>query len=184
MLSAVGCVSGQKSVPTSAFDATSSADYYPMPEGAVWSYDVDTGTALPTLAITKVLSVDGKLASIQTSQSPPLTYERREAGVFNTRDNVWLLKSPLSVGASWPSRGGRKATIAAIGETTTTLGGSFEPCVRVRESGLEAELQIETVYCLGVGPVRIQSTMTSKLTTEVSVAKATLRGYSLTPLAH
>jgi hypothetical protein len=32
---------------------------YPMRPGSVWTYDVDTGQGLPTLAITRVLGSDG-----------------------------------------------------------------------------------------------------------------------------
>ena len=174
-----GCASVGKTSPVSKYDPARAGDYYPMNQGSVWSYDVDTGTGLSTLAVTRVVSVDDSVVRIQTSQSPPIAYELRSEGIYNRRDGVWILKEPLSVGNRWPARGGRLATIVDVDKRMSTNAGEFQPCVDVHEEGGDAELQIDTTYCLGVGPVEIVSKMRSKLTSEVSAAKALLRGFSL-----
>lgn len=152
------------------------ADFYPLKVGNVWSYDVDSGDETPTLAITKVERVDGSLVELRTNRAQAVRYELRPEGI-SAGDRVWLLRAPIRTGSEWQSRGGRVAMVGSTTETITTEAGTFSPCVRVHERGGELELDVTTVYCKDVGPVYVQSTMTTKRGS-VSVT-ARLRGYSL-----
>ena len=50
---------------------------YPMRPGSVWTYDVDTGQGLPTLAITRVTSSDGKRSEVSSGADPIVHDPRR-----------------------------------------------------------------------------------------------------------
>jgi hypothetical protein len=154
------------------------ADLYPFERGNAWSYEVDTGEDLPTLAVTRVESFDGHTAVVQTGQQP-LRYELRDEGIYVPEEGVWLLKAPLREGQSWPSRGGRTAQIRESDESVSTPGGDFSGCVRVDETGGRSNLQVSTVYCPGVGPVKVESTMSSANGGRAITVEAALRGYEL-----
>ena len=173
----LACASASKSTTPQRSNLTA-VDYYPMVTGAAWSYDVDTGTGLSTLAVTRVVSREGNSAQVQTSNSPPVPYQFRSEGIFSSRDNVWLLHDPIAVGSSWAARGGRTATITELSETVQTAAGAFGPCVKVSEQGGEAQLEIDTTYCAGVGPVLVISAMRSELTDKRVSVVAKLRGFA------
>ncbi len=158
--------------------AVTPADLYPLRMGYVWSYDVDSGEKTPTLAITKVQSVAGSRVTVRTNQGAAVHYEMLPDGI-SAGVGVWLLRSPIRAGESWPSRGGRVATVAAVDESITTIAGSFESCVRVEESGGELGVEVTTIYCPAVGPVFVRSSMATQRATVAVTAR--LRGYSLTP---
>ena len=64
-----------------------------------------------------------------------------------------------------------------------TPAGRFENCVEVLELGGKLELEVRTIYCPGIGPVSIASTMRSKATERTITALARLRGFSVHPSA-
>ena len=173
------CASSSTAVQTASVRVRA-ADLYPFDEGNAWSYEVDTGQSSPTLAVTRVESFDGRTAVLQSGQQR-LRYELRDEGIYIPAEAVWLLKAPLRVGQSWPSRGGRTAEISATDESVSTLGGDFSGCLRVTEAGGRADQQISTVYCPGVGPVKLESTVSSVSSERAISVRAALRGYDVNP---
>ena len=151
---------------------------YPLADGHVWSYNVDTGTGEPTLAITKVISHVGARVEV-TSGGDPVVYEIRDEGIFRPGSGTWLLRAPVREGSEWPSSGGMTARVTSTQATVETPGGTFEGCVRVEESGGEGDRYVQTVYCPGIGPVYLESRMTLT-TSEMPVRViANMLGYNL-----
>lgn len=151
---------------------------YPLAEGHVWSYNVDTGTGEPTLAITRVISHVGTRIEV-SSGGDPVVYEIRDEGIFRPGTATWLLRAPVREGAEWPSSGGMVARVTSTQATVETPAGSFEGCVRVEESGGEGDRYVQTVYCPGIGPVYLESRMTLT-TSEMPVRViAQMLGYNL-----
>lgn len=131
---------------------------YPLAEGNVWSYNVDTGTGENTLAITRVISRVEDRVEV-TSGGDPVVYQIRDEGIFRPGSDTWLLKAPVREGAEWPSSQGMTARVTSTQATVETPAGSFEGCVRVEEAGGDAERFVQTVYCPGIGPVFLESRM-------------------------
>jgi hypothetical protein len=152
-------------------------DFYPMSEGNVWTYDVETGVGPPALGISRVVAVDGPRVSVENNQSDPIVYELREEGIYRVASGTWLLKKPLEVGATWPSSAGRQAQVSSVTETVTTNAGTFEGCVKVEES--DPRQPITTVYCPGVGPVILETGMRTDLSGETVRVRGELRAYQL-----
>ncbi len=173
----MACAGSSKPVQTTA-SPLEAANLYPFERGNVWSYEVDTGGPSPTLAVTRVESFDGRTAVVQTGQQA-LRYEIRDGGIYVPEEGVWLLKAPLREGQRWPSRGGRTAEIRASDESVSTPGGSFSSCVRVDETGGRLNLRVSTVYCPGVGPVKVESTMSLAGGDREITVEAALRGYEV-----
>jgi hypothetical protein len=151
---------------------------YPLAADTVWSYDVDTGEGPPTLAISRVIAVDGARIEV-SSGSAPMVYELRPEGIFRPNRGGWLLKAPVEEGATWDAGGGSRAEVGSVDLKVSTLAGDFRGCVEVRETGGTGDKSVRTVYCPDVGPVEVESAMSMKLSGQEASVKARLRGFAL-----
>jgi len=167
--------------PAPSSSAIEPADLYPLHAGNAWSYDVDTGEASTTLAVTRVETFDGRIAEVHTGHTV-LRYEVLVEGIRVPPRDEWILRAPLEEGATWPGRGGRSARLIATGMRVETLAGTFERCMEVLETGGKLEVEVRTVYCPGVGPVSVDSTMRSNLSDRALTVSARLRGYEVSPV--
>ncbi len=156
-------------------------DLYPLQAGNAWSYDVDTGEASTTLAITRVEAFDGRIAEVHTGRAV-LRYEVLAEGIRVSPGPAWLVRAPLAEGATWPGRGGRTARLISTNAAVETPAGTFDQCVEVLETGGKLELEVRTVYCPGVGPVSVRSAMRSNVSDRVVTVSAQLRGYHVSLL--
>ena len=153
-------------------------DFYPMQVGNAWSYDVDTGEGTTTLAVTRVESFDGRVAALRTAKAI-VRYEATPDGIRLATGDAWLLRAPLEVGRTWSAPGGREAELLSRRVSVATPAGTFQSCVEVREVGGKLDLEVRTVYCSGVGPVSVSSTMKSDTGDRALTVVARLRGYSV-----
>lgn len=129
---------------------------YPMKQGNAWSYEVDTGDNEMTLTVHRVISAEADQVKIQTGKDVQ-HYRVGEEGIERTSNSVWLLKAPIELGSEWPSSSGMTARVSSVNAKVETPAGSFENCVEIKESGGDSGREITTVYCLGVGPVYLES---------------------------
>ncbi|MGB8223650.1 MAG: hypothetical protein WCF10_13780 [Polyangiales bacterium] len=155
-------------------------DLYPLRAGNAWSYDVDTGEASTTLAVTRVASFDGHLAEVHTG-SAVMRYQVSGEGIRAASGDAWIIRAPVEEGATWQGRGGRIARVISINTVLQTPAGQFDRCVEVLETGGKLDLEVRTVYCPGVGPVSVRSTMRSSVSDRVVTVSAQLRGYEVSP---
>jgi len=172
LFSACGGAGGQ--VRAEEIDRLAPEVLYPLHEGNVWSYNVDTGTDMPTLAITRVVRRDGTRVEV-SSGSDPVIYELRDGGIFKSGTGTWLLRAPIAQGEAWPSAQGMTATVVSIEEAVEVRAGQFEGCVVVEEAG--DDRHIRTTYCPEVGPVVVDSHV--QLGTREAHVRAELLGSSL-----
>ncbi len=133
--------------------------YFPLSEGTAWSYDVDDGVGT-VLAISRVESRSGRRANVVDPAGIVVPYEVRDDGIFRPDKGVYLLREPLTRGASWSSTAGMTATITAVDRVVETPAGRFERCLEVVQEGGEQGLRITTTYCPNVGPVKVVAAMT------------------------
>ena len=161
-------------------------DIYPLRSGNAWSYDVNTGDPSTTLAVTRVETVDGSVATVRTGEQT-IQYEIRKDGIRVVSEGAWLFRLPYEDGASWPARGGRTGRLVSTQASIETPAGRFTDCLEFVETGGKLELEVRTVYCPSVGPVAVDSTMRSNVSDRLISVHARLRGYqvdggaSLTP---
>ena len=168
--------------PTPASAVLRPLDFYPLRAGNAWSYDVDTGERSTTLAVTRVETFDGSIAKVRTAEAV-VRYEVLPDGIRVPAADAWLIRAPIVLGATWPGLGGRTAKLVSTDVVAETLAGRFDRCIEVSEVGGELELDVSTVYCPGVGPVSVTSTMRSNVSERVLTVSARLRGYSVSPRA-
>jgi hypothetical protein len=158
-------------------DSMDPSRFYPMTEGNVWTYDVDTGVGPPALGISRVTAVQGGRASISNNDTDPIVYEKRPEGIYRVGSDTWLLRRPLEVGARWPAAGGREAEVVSVTRSVEVGGGSFEGCLEIRES--DGRQSVVTVYCPDVGPVIVETSMQMDTSAEPITVRGELRAYQL-----
>jgi hypothetical protein len=178
LLTAVLCSSACKSAPqpAPAGDPHSIERLYPLRAGSVWTYDVDTGQGIPTLAITRVTKSEGSRAEV-SSGADPIVYERRPEGLFRADRGVFVLKLPVRKGTRWETNQGATAEILDTAKSASTPAGEFHGCVEVLEAGGSAGKRVRTVFCPDVGPVEVESSVQMQLSGQAARVFAQLRGY-------
>ncbi len=175
----IGCATTGTGQGTGDEGPMTSARLFPMIEGAVWSYHIDTGTPLPALGILRVVRSSGADAALAPDGGDETRYERMPDGIRIVGNvEAWVLHDPIVVGTEWDGRGGRRARIAAVDLHIELQGGVFDRCVRVEELGSENRIDQATIYCPDVGPVVVESSTTTEITREHVVVRAELLGYS------
>lgn len=174
LATAFACGGSRQATPEKA--RTTVERLYPMRIGSVWTYDVDTGQELTTLAITRVTLNDGVNVEI-SSGGDPIRYEVKPEGLFRSDRSGYLLKPPFTKGATWDAGGGATAEIIATGKSIETLAGPFTDCIEVSETGGQHGKVVRTVYCPDVGPVEVDSSMQMDLSGQTARVVAKLRGY-------
>ena len=188
LLALAACGAAPPPEETPAVDRLAPTTLYPMPDGAQWVYDVDTGgPEPPTLGIFEVVEAEGNRRSVANNRGmdargnvrhgEPVTYEVVDGGIRHAASGAWLLRAPIELGAEWAARGGRTARVTALDAAVEVVAGRYEHCVEVTERGGEAGRIVRTVYCPGVGPVEIESRMDTELTMRSVTTHARLRSH-------
>jgi hypothetical protein len=153
------------------------AAYYPFTTGWKWAYDVER-EGQQMLATTAVTDKTADTAVVLAGDQH-ISYALSPEGI-SRRDGLrvtdFLLRSPIRAGAAWPIEGGQ-ARVATVGETVTVPGGTFTRCATIEESRTNPQRLTRTVYCAGVGPVKIEVQVHDPLSgTFKSEMRATLLG--------
>lgn len=157
----------------------SPASLYPLGTGYAWSYDVQTPGEPPVLAIARVASFSNGVATVVTGPEASQRYSVTDLGIQRVGDPGYLLKAPISVGATWESGPGTSARVASMSEVVKTDAGTFSACVRVDERNATSGQHVQTTYCPRVGPALVVSEM--EVRGQRLQVTARLRGYSLEP---
>lgn len=187
LVTITGCAVAATSVERPRDDRLEPATLYPMPEGAQWVYDVETGPEPPTLGIFEVIETSGDTRTIannrgmsesgQVRHGDPIAYELTSDGIRHVASGRWVLHAPIEEGAEWPAMGGRTAHVRDTDASVEVVAGTYEHCVDVEESGGEDGRTVRTVYCPDVGPVLIESRMETQITMRSVSTRARLRSY-------
>jgi len=151
-------------VATGPTGPLTAAILHPLGEGYIWTYDIDTQTGITTLAIRRVLRAEPPRFVLRADgEREEHTYEVRDGGLWDATDGVWVLREPIALDTTWPSRGGRTARISAVEQEVDVGAGHFTRCVEVSETGAETGPDLRTVYCPEQGPVIIESHQSLRL---------------------
>lgn len=176
-LSAIcGCAASSPPVERPRLDPLDPRVLYPLHDGYIWSYMIDTGTDMPVFTSSSAVETSPGSFELTPQGGQPRLYELRPEGIYRTDVDVWLLRAPIAVGANWPSTGGRTATVTSISEEVDVRAGRFQDCVEVAEEGGTSHMRIRTVYCPELGPAIVESTQTMELSGQDVSARGELVG--------
>ena len=183
-----GCGAATTQIAERPVDRLAPTTLYPMIANAQWVYDVETGgNEPPTLGIFEVIEAEGSTRRIannrgmdrsgQVRHAEPITYEVTPEGIRHPASDGWLLRAPIEADREWTSMGGRTARVTDLDASVEVVNDTYEHCVEVTETGGEDGRTVRTIYCPEVGPVLIESSLTTELTMRTVATRARLRSY-------
>jgi hypothetical protein len=93
---------------------------------------------------------------VSPGRTEPLRYT--DQGLMRSRTGMFLLRTPLTPGARWPSGLGANSRVGRLDLSIKTEAGAFESCIEVIEERLSpVRGTITTTYCPEVGMVRVET---------------------------
>jgi hypothetical protein len=156
-LGAAGCATGgtgpAKHVPRTGLTA---ADYYPLGEGWKWAYDLEKD-GQKILAIYAVTERTTEGATILAG-SERLSYAVTAEGIAQMDSSGvgdFVIKNPLTKGATWPVTGGT-AQVVSTTEEVTVDAGHFYDCAIVEVTRTDPPRLARTTFAPDVGPISIE----------------------------
>lgn len=152
-----GCATGGagevKHVPRTGLKA---ADYYPLTVGWKWAYDLEKdGDKI--LAVYSVLERAPTEALVMAG-TERLTYAVTPEGIAQSESagvGDYVLKNPVTAGASWPVADGNAKVISTTEEVTVDAG-HFYDCVVVEVTRTDPVRIARTTFAPDIGPVLLE----------------------------
>ena len=144
---------GVKHVPRTGLVA---ADYYPLAEGWKWAYDLekDGEKILAVYAVTESSPEGATILAggerLSYAISPDGIAQADSSGVGD-----YVLKNPLTKGATWPVAGGT-AQVVSTTEEVTIDAGHFYDCAIVEVTRTDPPRLARTTFAPDVGPIAIE----------------------------
>jgi hypothetical protein len=136
--------------------------HYPLAVGNEWTWvdlSPQAGAGAPRRRTIRITGRDAEGFFVDSERGAL----RSAHGCIEDRSRR-LLCAPFETDRSWTSivseTSVERYQILATGLRTTVPAGTFDGCVLVRgrnRAGEDAEIQLETTYAPGVGPVRIET---------------------------
>lgn len=168
----MGCGGATPNVQSPELDR-SVGNYFPLAEGNAWAYDVTDGDReRGFMPVTVRAASAGHFEVLMAGTE--VTYRRRDDGLFDERNGVYVLREPLEVGTTWEARGQRQAEIVDIEAQVETPAGIFEHCVHVAERGA-GDTRVDNYFCPGIGIARVLIEVRTPLRQQTVVNDAVLR---------
>jgi hypothetical protein len=153
----LGCATTNVSASTPVAPSEVATDYYPLLPNWGWAYEIEReGTKV--LALYSVIQRSGETAVIKNADSR-IVYAILADGIARQEGSLrgdYVLKNPVRTGTAWPVADG-EARIVATGETIALSSGSYRNCAVVEETRQLPDRVNRTTYCMGVGPVTIET---------------------------
>jgi hypothetical protein len=132
------------------------ADYYPLAQGWKWAYDLEQ-SGEKILAIYAVTESTPEGATVTTG-GEQLSYAITPDGIAQADASGvgdFVLKNPITKGASWPVASGT-ATVISTTEEITLDAGHFYDCALVEVVRADPPRITRTLFAPDVGPVKIE----------------------------
>ncbi len=150
-----GCGGARPAAPQAApSDATASAvsRLLPLPDGHVFAYaTADEVTGTRGMFVTRVRRGPAGRVTLTTGARARSLVVRPD-GVARDPGGAYLLRAPLTAGASWAGDDGARVTVRDADARVTVPAGSFVGCVvTVEERGGDAPRRTTTTFCPDVG---------------------------------
>lgn len=154
-LLAFGCASAETKPARSEPVQTSPLEHYlPLTNGHVYSYDTERESSGERgVLVLRVARPRPDLAELIGGRTERIAFE---ADGIAYASGGYLLKAPLSEGATWKGRSGIVRLVNAH-KSIQVPAGSFSDCLETVEEAPNAGSKIITVFCPDVGIVLIDA---------------------------
>jgi hypothetical protein len=135
--------------------------FFPLVDGTQWAYDAEEdGTTNKGLFVTRAKAAGAGRFTLVTGQRSH-TIEVRSDGIARVDTGNYVLRAPLTAGATWPGEGGAMVRVGAVDTMVTVPAGQFVGCVEtveeLRKSTDALLRRVTTTYCPDVGIVSLHA---------------------------
>jgi hypothetical protein len=157
-------------VPSAQSTQISPADrYFPLEDGRIYAYETREGAETGML-VAKVRRPDAAHGELRLSNATKRFVYERDGVRYDT--GIYVLKTPIEIGTSWPGEHGGTTVIESIDARAVVPAGSYDGCVRTVERGGRPPGGVyANTYCPTVGMVLLE---VNAMGTE---ARAALKSY-------
>jgi hypothetical protein len=145
--------------PPKATSGSNAEQYFPLEAGKIYAYavivDDSPDQGMTVFDVQRSDATHGKLVAKGSKATKNFVYSpegvARDTGVF-------ILKTPIEVGTSWPGEHGGTTRITSIDASVKVIAGSYASCVQTTEDGgrVGPAKSWVTTYCPGVGIVLLE----------------------------
>ncbi len=144
----------QAPVPKSASDVSAADPYFPLEDGRIYAYETREGSDTGML-VAKVRRADATHGELRLSNATKRFVYEKDGIRYDT--GVYILKTPIAVGTSWPGEHGGTTAIESVDAKVTVPAGSHAGCVRtVERGGRPPGSTYASTYCPTVGMVLLE----------------------------
>jgi hypothetical protein len=147
-----------KTATAPALIAVEATRWLPADEGTVYAYktsDLVSGTTGVLMLRTRRISPTN-VDLVGPRHTEHLEY--RENGIVRMAEGTYLLRTPLTEGATWPGGPNASFRVGKVGTTVKLAAGEFDRCAEVVEQRTGAVRgTVTTVFCADVGIVSIET---------------------------
>lgn len=161
-------------VPPTAFDSGTDLErLFPLVDGNLWHYDTELGDGERGRLVVRAARASPEGGTLTTGgDARRVRFTAEGVLLAGATGDVFVLKGPLTVGATWRGEHGGITEVSAVGRQVTVPAGTFEGCVDVVERrGGDRPMQVVTTYCPDVGMVELEASAGEQ------VERAMLRSY-------
>lgn len=159
----VGCGSATTTGPAAkppppTLIAVEAARWLPAEDGVVYAYEtrdlVSGSRGVMTLRAKRVTPTLVDLVGPRHTEH----LEYRADGILRVAEGTYLVKTPLTQGATWTGGPNASFAVARVGSTAKVPAGEFDRCAEIVETrGGAIRGTVTTVFCADVGIVRIET---------------------------
>jgi hypothetical protein len=169
----VGCPGGREPmlspIAKNPNDVSAADVYFPLEDGRIYAYETREGADTGML-VAKVRRTDATHGELRLSNATKRFVYERDGVRYDT--GLYVLKTPVAVGTSWPGEHGGTTSIESIDAKVDVPAGRYGGCVRtVERGGRPPGSTYASTYCPTVGMVLLE---VSALGSE---ARAALKSY-------
>jgi hypothetical protein len=148
--------------------------FFPLVDGMVYQYATENEVGEPGLLVARVFRSSQAAGELRFPSGSKRFSYAADGVIFQSVDGpVYLLKLPMTVGASYAGEHGGQTKVLAIDKGIDTPAGHYEGCIQTLEERLgDRPVRYATTYCPAVGVVLLEAA------TGASFERATLKSYA------
>lgn len=148
--------------------------FFPLVDGMVYTYRTVNEVGEEGLLVARVHRTDEKRGELRFPNGSKVFELVPDGVVLKARGgDAYVLKAPLSVGASWRGEHGGTTRVISVTAAVDVPSGHVDGCVQTMEERLgDRPVRYATVFCPAIGVVSLE------VATGVNYERAELKSYA------
>jgi predicted small lipoprotein YifL len=133
--------------------------FFPLVDGTIYHYATENESGEPGLLMVRAVRTSERSGELRYPQrSRRIDYQPDGVVAEVLGDRLYILKDPITVGASWRGENGGTTRVISVSATADVPAGHFDGCIQTLEERLgDHPVKFATTYCPGVGVVLLEA---------------------------